>query len=68
MSHFKLEAKLKSTNKERMIENLYVFDFLLSKQDASILATLENKEFLFLSHFDPESVRFILNYDKTMRL
>lgn len=57
----------KSTHKERMIANLDVFDFTLSKQDMNTIATLDKKESLFLSHTDPESVRFILNYDKTMR-
>ncbi|MCA2018038.1 aldo/keto reductase [Vibrio tritonius] len=57
----------KSVRKERMAENLDVFDFVLSQDEIELIKALDQKESLFLSHTDPASVKFILEYDKTMR-
>lgn len=46
----------KSTHKERMIQNIDVFDFVLSDEDMAIIQTLDEKESLFFSHYDPETV------------
>ncbi|MBL4561400.1 MAG: hypothetical protein JKX79_10500 [Labilibaculum sp.] len=54
----------KYTNKERMIENLNVFDFSLSNDDMQARASLDQHKTLFMSPDDPEMVRFILNIDK----
>ena len=52
----------KSTHKERMIENINVFDFTLSNEDMAALEKLDTENSLFFSHYDPEFVKFILNY------
>lgn len=46
----------KSTHKERMAENLSVFDFCLDDNDMSAIAALDEKESAFFSHYDPELV------------
>ena len=51
----------KSTRKERMIENFDVFDFTLSVKDMEEIAGLDKKESLFVSHYDPEMVNFLIN-------
>lgn len=52
----------KSTHKERMIENINVFDFSLSNDDMVALEKLDTENSLFFSHYDPDFVKFILNY------
>ena len=52
----------KSTHKERMIENINVFDFSLSNDDMAALEKLDTEISLFFSHYDPDFVKFILNY------
>ncbi len=54
----------KSTHKERMRENIDVFDFSLSEEDIRQITSLDKGESLIGSHSDPELVRFILNYEK----
>ena len=54
----------KSTHKERMAENFNVFDFTLSPEDMSAIASLDNAETLFFSHYDPEMVKWLINYGK----
>lgn len=54
----------KSTHRERMEENINVFDFELSQQDMEDIKGLDRGESLFLSHTDPETVRFLINYGK----
>ena len=54
----------KTTRKERMIENLSVFDFALSEQDMQTIATLDNKTSLFLNHQDPQTAKFLIEIHK----
>ena len=54
----------KSTHKERMIENMDVFDFSLSEEDMQAMTTLDQKKSLFLSHTDPEMVKWLINLVK----
>jgi 2,5-diketo-D-gluconate reductase A len=49
----------KSVHKERIIENINIFDFELSQEDIEKIATLDTKESLFFSHRDPEMVKWI---------
>lgn len=49
----------KSVNKERIIENINIFDFELSQEDMRTIAGLDTKESLFFSHNDPEIVKWI---------
>lgn len=46
----------KSTHKERMIQNIDVFDFKLSDEDMSAIAALDTKTSAFFSHYDPNMV------------
>ena len=52
----------KSVRKERMQQNLNVFDFQLSAEDMSLIATLDTQQTLFASHRDPAFVEMILQY------
>lgn len=49
----------KSVHKERIIENINIFDFELSQEDIKRIATLDTKESLFFSHTNPEMVKWI---------
>lgn len=50
----------KSTHYERMVENLNVFDFALSDEDMSVIATLDKNESSFFSHSDPAMVEWFV--------
>lgn len=50
----------KSTHYERMVENLNVFDFALSEEDMSAIATLDKNESSFFSHSDPAMVEWFV--------
>ena len=52
----------KSVRKERMEQNLKVFDIKLSAKDMSQIADLDTKQTLFHSHQDPAFVEMILQY------
>ena len=52
----------KSVRKERMEQNLNVFDFQLSAEDMSQIAALDTQQTLFFSHRDPAFVEMILQY------
>ena len=54
----------KSTHKERMIQNLDVFDFNLSVQDMEEISKLDKEESLFFSHYDPATVEFLVKLNR----
>lgn len=54
----------KSTHKERMIENFNIFDFSLTEREMTVIAALDNEKSLFFSHYDPEMVKWLINYVK----
>lgn len=45
--------------KDRIIENIDVFDFELSVQDIAQIATLDEHSSAFFDHRDPEMVKWI---------
>ncbi len=49
----------KSTHKERMIQNIDVFDFVLDKADMAAIQALDEGESLFFSHYDPATVEML---------
>lgn len=54
-------ALAKSTRKERMVENIGVFDFELSVEDMTAIATLDTKTSSFFDHRNPEMVKWLGN-------
>jgi len=54
-------ALSKSTRKERMIENISVFDFELSADDVAAITTLDTKTSSFFDHRNPEMVKWLGN-------
>ncbi len=51
----------KSVRKERMIENISVFDFEISAEDMTAITTLDTKTSSFFDHRDPEMVKWLGN-------
>jgi len=49
----------KSVRKERIVENFNIFDFDLSSEDMSVIATLDTRESLFFDHRDPKMVKLL---------
>lgn len=49
----------KSVRRERMAENLKVFDFILDEKDMTSIATLETGNSSFFSHRDPAIVKWM---------
>lgn len=49
----------KTVKKERMEQNIDVFDFVLSETDMKEIEALDEKESLFFSHYDPDTVEFL---------
>lgn len=49
----------KSVKKERMEENINIFDFELSTQDMEAIKTLDTKESSFFDHRDPAMVKWL---------
>jgi diketogulonate reductase-like aldo/keto reductase len=54
----------KSTHKERMAENLDVFDFTLSQDDIKEIEKLDKAESLFFRHDTPEAVEMFVGFVK----
>ena len=53
----------KSTHKERMAQNFDIFDFTLSDDDMSQIATLNQQDIGFINFGDPQFVRYLIeNY------
>jgi diketogulonate reductase-like aldo/keto reductase len=51
----------KSTRKERMIENINVFDFELIAEEVATITTLDTKTSSFFDHRNPEMVKWLGN-------
>ncbi len=54
-------ALAKSARKERMLENINVFDFELSAEDMAAIAALDTKTSAFFDHRNPEMVKWLGN-------
>lgn len=61
----KVVINCKSTHKERMAENIDVFDFSLSDEDMDDIKSLDNSSSLFFDHADPEMVEW---FDDTVEV
>jgi len=53
-------ALSKTTRKERMLENISVFDFELSTEDMAAITTLDTKTSSFFDHRNPEMVKWLV--------
>ena len=49
----------KTVRKERMLENIDIFDFALSEEDMQIIAGMNKDTSSFFSHYDPTTVEMI---------
>lgn len=49
----------KTVRKERMLENIHIFDFVLSDEDMQTIASLNKNTSSFFSHYDPAVVEMI---------
>ncbi|WP_041139825.1 aldo/keto reductase [Beduini massiliensis] len=49
----------KTVRKERMLENINIFDFELSQEDMQTIASLNKDTSSFFSHYDPATVEMI---------
>ena len=54
----------KSTHKERMEQNINVFDFALNADDMKAIAALDMEQSQFFSHYDPSTVEFLVSLGK----
>ena len=54
----------KSTHRERMIQNIDVFDFTLSDEDMTAIAALDTATSSFFSHYDPAMVEWFVKMVK----
>ena len=52
----------KSVRKERMAENIQIFDFELSVDDMQKIGTLNTGNHFLADHYDPNFVEMILNW------
>lgn len=50
----------KSTHKERMEQNINVFDFALDEKDMAAIGALDENESLFFSHYDPAMAEWLI--------
>lgn len=57
-------ALAKSVRRERMEENINIFDFTLADEDMEAIASLDRAQSLFFSHVDPKMVEW---FDATVK-
>ena len=50
----------KSTHYDRMVQNINVFDFILSEEDMAKIAALDKGQSSFFSHYDPNMVEWFV--------
>lgn len=55
----------KTIRRERMEENIAIFDFALTADEMDRLAALDTGKSAFFSHYDPETVERFTDYGKT---
>lgn len=55
----------KSTHRDRMTENIAVFDFALDDDDLNAIGSLDTGVSCFLDHRDPETVKFLCSLFKS---
>lgn len=58
----KIVAIPKTINKDRMKENINIFDFELSIEDMNLIKTLDENKSAFFDHRDPSVVERLANY------
>ncbi len=58
----------KSTHRQRMEQNLDVFDFALSEEDMAAIRAVDEGESQFFSHYDPATVEMLTNMGKTRKV
>jgi organophosphate reductase len=56
----------KSTHKERMQENISIFDFELTDAEMDRIATLDLGHSLFFSHYEPKMVEQFMQWEKAL--
>ena len=54
----------KSSHKERMQQNLDIFDFELAEEDMLSIRKLDLGHSLFFSHYDPATVQMMMDWEK----
>ena len=54
----------KSSHKERMRQNLDIFDFELTEEDILSIRKLDLGHSLFFSHYDPATVQMMMDWEK----
>jgi diketogulonate reductase-like aldo/keto reductase len=57
----KVIAIPKSVRKEKIADNINIFDFELSSEDMDVIASLDTKKSLFFDHRDPVMVKWLGN-------
>lgn len=58
----------KSTHKDRMVQNLDVFDFSLTDDEMNRLETYDSDDSAFFSHYDPATVEMLFQMAQTRKL
>ena len=57
----------KTVSKERMVQNLDIFDFTISNEDMAAISKFDTQTSLFFSHYDPSVVEWFMSLIKERR-